>query len=76
MTVLDTIAVPNADDAKSEALTVVVGTLGLSKAAFFCRHHLARQTDYLKFKEETSDEESVARLAARIAAERTVVQSQ
>lgn len=75
MPVLDKIAVTNVDEVKSEALAVVIGALGLTKAAFFCRQHLVGQTDYLKFKEESFSNESVAALAARIAAERPAAQS-
>lgn len=70
MTVLDKIVVPDAEAIKSEAVTVVIASLGLSKAAFFCRQHLAQPTDYLEFKEKAFANESVADLTARIVAER------
>jgi hypothetical protein len=70
MTVLDQITVPRAAEVQTEASTVLLSSIGLSKAAFFARDHLTRQTDYITFKEQVFGSETVDSLVSQIEIER------
>lgn len=60
------LTVPSNEEIRCEALRALVKQMGVAKAAMFIRENMARETDYLKTKDELFGSKSVTELAGEI----------
>jgi hypothetical protein len=64
------LAVPNDEEVRREGTEALIRSLGIAKAAMFCRRNLSQKIDYLEVKEHLFGQKSVTDLYHDIAAER------
>lgn len=52
------LVVPEMALVRSESIQAIINSLGIAKAAFFCRENMSQSVDYLELKEKMFGEKS------------------
>ncbi|MBO3462357.1 hypothetical protein G7B40_029005 [Aetokthonos hydrillicola Thurmond2011] len=60
------LSVPKGDDVRCEAISALIKSLGIGKAAFFIRETMSQPVDYLKVKEQLFGNMTVADICSEI----------
>ena len=60
------LSVPKGDDVRCEAISALIESLGIGKAAFFIRETMFQPVDYLKVKEQLFGNMTVADICTEI----------
>ena len=60
MNIAEKLTVPKSREISTEAIQILIGRLGITKAAFFIRENLSQKEDYLKLKEDLFGKKTAA----------------